>query len=129
MDKLIVLVESPVFTFLRLDLLDTTPLNALRTQSLLKALYGVLMLIPQSESFERLKNRLDSATRLHMAHNTLERSISPIGIDSREQEVASRVEEDHEDLLEHFEMVQNLFRVEREKQFTSKSILAHHEQK
>ena len=53
-DKLIQLLESPVFTYLRLHLLEPQ-----RHASLIKALYGLLMLLPQSSAFHTLKNRLD----------------------------------------------------------------------
>ncbi|KAJ1904179.1 hypothetical protein LPJ81_002649, partial [Coemansia sp. IMI 209127] len=55
LDKLVQLIESPVFTFLRLQLLDPgeQPL-------LLRTLYGLLMLLPQSSAFAILRNRLGS---------------------------------------------------------------------
>lgn len=53
-DKLIQLLESPVFTYLRLHLLEPQ-----RHASLIKALYGLLMLLPQSSAFHTLKNRLE----------------------------------------------------------------------
>eukprot|EP00301_Raphidiophrys_heterophryoidea_P021682 c6035_g1_i1.p1 GENE.c6035_g1_i1~~c6035_g1_i1.p1 ORF type:complete len:653 (+),score=210.75 c6035_g1_i1:40-1959(+) len=52
-DKLIQLLESPVFTTLRVHLLDHQ-----RYPHLLKTLYGLLMLMPQSSAFSVLKNRL-----------------------------------------------------------------------
>ncbi|KRX20446.1 Protein VAC14 -like protein, partial [Trichinella nelsoni] len=52
-DKLIQLIESPIFTSLRLHLLDP------RYQADLAAvLYGLLMLLPQTEAFLILKRRL-----------------------------------------------------------------------
>ncbi|KAJ1662969.1 hypothetical protein EV178_005423 [Coemansia sp. RSA 1646] len=55
LDKLVQLIESPVFTFLRLQLLDPgeQPL-------LMRTLYGLLMLLPQSSAFAILRNRLGS---------------------------------------------------------------------
>lgn len=53
-DKLVQLIESPIFTYLRLQLLDTQ-----HNYFLLKSLYGLLMLLPQSDAFTTLKNRLD----------------------------------------------------------------------
>ncbi|XP_020613432.1 protein VAC14 homolog [Orbicella faveolata] len=53
-DKLVQLIESPIFTFLRLQLLDTQ-----HNHFLLKSLYGLLMLLPQSDAFTTLRNRLD----------------------------------------------------------------------
>ncbi|KAL0278812.1 UNVERIFIED_CONTAM: hypothetical protein PYX00_000512 [Menopon gallinae] len=53
-DKLVQLLESPIFAYIRLELLDV-PHN----QSLVQALYGLLMLLPQTEAFQALRNRLD----------------------------------------------------------------------
>ncbi|XP_038070107.1 protein VAC14 homolog [Patiria miniata] len=52
-DKLVQLLESPIFTYLRLQLLDTE-----RNQHLVKSLYGLLMLLPQSTAFTTLQRRL-----------------------------------------------------------------------
>lgn len=53
MDKLVQLVESPIFAFLRLQLLDPQGHAAL-----VRTLYGLLMLLPQSGAFSSLKDRL-----------------------------------------------------------------------
>lgn len=54
LDKLVQLIESPVFSSLRLHLLDPE-----KHSCLYKALYGILMLLPQSSAFETLRNRLE----------------------------------------------------------------------
>lgn len=54
-DKLVQLLESPVFTYLRLQLLEPE-----KFPHLYKCLYGLLMLLPQSSAFAALKNRLNS---------------------------------------------------------------------
>lgn len=56
-DKLVQLLESPVFTYLRLQLLEPE-----RHPYLYKCLYGLLMLLPQSSAFAALKNRLNSVS-------------------------------------------------------------------
>ncbi|CRG87728.1 hypothetical protein PISL3812_04748 [Talaromyces islandicus] len=58
-DKLVQLLESPVFTYLRLQLLEPE-----RYPFLYKCLYGVLMLLPQSSAFAALKNRLNSVSNI-----------------------------------------------------------------
>ncbi|QPG77374.1 hypothetical protein FOA43_004787 [Brettanomyces nanus] len=55
LDLLIQLLESPVFAKLRLDLL-----NPRENLYLFKCLYGLLMLLPQSNSFKVLQNRLSA---------------------------------------------------------------------
>ncbi|GAA5984242.1 hypothetical protein JCM11641_005891 [Rhodosporidiobolus odoratus] len=58
-DKLVQLIESPVFTSLRLQLLEPE-----RHPFLLKAMYGLLMLLPQSSAFATLRNRLNAVSTL-----------------------------------------------------------------
>ena len=52
-DKLVQLIESPIFSFLRLQLLVPH-----EHASLVRTLYGLLMLLPQSTAFSCLKDRL-----------------------------------------------------------------------
>ncbi|KAF3061271.1 Protein VAC14 like protein [Daldinia childiae] len=58
-DKLVQLIESPVFTYLRLQLLEPE-----KYPYLYKCLYGILMLLPQSSAFAALKNRLNSVSAI-----------------------------------------------------------------
>jgi len=61
LDKLIQLLESPVYIHLRLQLLEVErPQHSL----LLKALYGLLMLLPQSTAFRTLNERLSTVCNL-----------------------------------------------------------------
>lgn len=60
-DKLIHLIESPVFVHLRLELLDV---EAPYHSYLLKSCYGLLMLLPQSAAFRSLNDRLTSVCNL-----------------------------------------------------------------
>lgn len=62
-DKLVQLLESPVFTYLRLQLLEPE-----RYPYLYRCLYGVLMLLPQSSAFAALKNRLNSVSAIGYLH-------------------------------------------------------------
>ncbi|CAN0011364.1 unnamed protein product, partial [Phaeothamnion confervicola] len=57
-DKLVQLLESPIFLNLRLQLLDV---DAPHYAHLVKSLYGLLMLLPQSTAFRTLRDR--SASR------------------------------------------------------------------
>lgn len=82
-DKLVQLLESPVFTckpnhnpsITKSHLTSTTPQD-LRLQLLepekypylYKCLYGVLMLLPQSSAFAALKNRLNSVSNIGFLH-------------------------------------------------------------
>ncbi|OZJ05817.1 hypothetical protein BZG36_00950 [Bifiguratus adelaidae] len=62
-DKLVQLLESPVFTYLRLQLLEPD-----KYPYLYKCLYGLLMLLPQSSAFATLRNRLNSVSSLGFFH-------------------------------------------------------------
>jgi len=62
-DKLVQLLESPVFTYLRLQLLEPE-----KFPHLYKCLYGLLMLLPQSSAFAALKNRLNSVSAIGYLH-------------------------------------------------------------
>ena len=62
-DKLVQLLESPVFTYLRMQLLEPE-----RFPYLYKCLYGLLMLLPQSSAFAALKNRLQSVSAIGYLH-------------------------------------------------------------
>lgn len=55
-DKLVQLIESPIFAYMRLELLCGA-----RAAPLRGALYGVLMLLPQTDAFHLLRNRLQCA--------------------------------------------------------------------
>lgn len=84
-DKLVQLLESPVFTCPFLSINPTlvqrlTPTD-LRLQLLepekypflYKCLYGVLMLLPQSSAFAALKNRLNSVSNIGFLHGGIRR--------------------------------------------------------
>jgi vacuole morphology and inheritance protein 14 len=62
-DKLVQLIESPVFTYLRLQLLEPE-----KFPYLYKCMYGILMLLPQSSAFAALKNRLNSVSSIGYLH-------------------------------------------------------------
>jgi vacuole morphology and inheritance protein 14 len=53
MDRLVQLLDTPTFTFLRLQLLQPR-----QHASLLRALYALLQLLPQSNAFRLLSMRL-----------------------------------------------------------------------
>ncbi|XP_054714365.1 protein VAC14 homolog [Uloborus diversus] len=60
-DKLVQLIESPIFTYLRLQLLDSQ-----ENPFLVKSLYGLLMLLPQSEAFHTLRHRLSCVPNVQL---------------------------------------------------------------
>jgi vacuole morphology and inheritance protein 14 len=58
-DQLVQLLETPVFTYLRLQLLEPA-----RHPALLKTLYGLLLLLPQSSAWATLSARLQCVPTL-----------------------------------------------------------------
>ncbi|KAH9850815.1 ARM repeat-containing protein [Lenzites betulinus] len=97
-DKLVQLIESPVFTYLRLQLLEPE-----KYPHLFKCLYGLLMLLPQSSAFHALRNRLvavNSAGFLHIAPK------STLGNISSTRSKLGREDIKWQELLQHFRTVQ-----------------------
>ncbi|KAI0720355.1 ARM repeat-containing protein [Cerioporus squamosus] len=97
-DKLVQLIESPVFTYLRLQLLEPE-----KYPHLFKCLYGLLMLLPQSSAFLSLRNRLNavnSAGFLHIAPK------SNLGNLSSTRSKLGREDIKWQELLQHFRAVQ-----------------------
>ena len=62
-DKLVQLLESPIFLRLRLQLLEV---STNYHSDLLKSLYGLLMLLPQSQAYKTLSDRLSTVSSLKM---------------------------------------------------------------
>ncbi|CAN9505606.1 unnamed protein product [Ophioblennius macclurei] len=101
-DKLVQLIESPIFTYLRLQLLDVE-----NNPYLIKALYGLLMLLPQSQAFQLLSNRLSCVPNPDLMRTVDESKY----MDSKKQQSASKrashAQMDYGELLQHFDRVQS----------------------
>lgn len=100
-DKLVQLIESPIFTYLRLQLLDVE-----NNPYLIKALYGLLMLLPQSQAFQLLSHRLRCVPNPELMRTVDESKY----MDSKQQlssKRASHVQIDYNELLQHFDRVQS----------------------
>ncbi|KAL0018783.1 hypothetical protein WJX77_010592 [Trebouxia sp. C0004] len=70
-DRLVQLLETPIFTYLRLQLLQPA-----RYPDLIRCMYGLLMLLPQSDAFKTLHARLHSVPT--MALLKLEGGLGPV---------------------------------------------------
>ncbi|KAF4520334.1 hypothetical protein B566_EDAN004394 [Ephemera danica] len=99
-DKLVQLIESPIFTYLRLQLLDV-PQN----EALVHSLYGLLMLLPQTDAFHMLRRRLDCVPKTSDTR-------SPAWKETR----ADVVKINFDRLTQHFKAVQERHRLHRERQ-------------
>ncbi|KAI4885977.1 hypothetical protein NFI96_033059 [Prochilodus magdalenae] len=94
-DKLVQLIESPIFTYLRLQLLDVE-----NNPYLIKALYGLLMLLPQSQAFQLLSHRLRC-----VPNPELMRTVEVPKPSSAKRGTQPQV--DYMELLQHFDRVQS----------------------
>ncbi|XP_029996590.1 protein VAC14 homolog [Sphaeramia orbicularis] len=100
-DKLVQLIESPIFTYLRLQLLDVE-----NNPYLIKALYGLLMLLPQSQAFQLLSHRLRCVPNPELMRTVDESKY----MDAKQQVIskrASHTQIDYNELLQHFDRVQS----------------------
>lgn len=100
-DKLVQLIESPIFTYLRLQLLDVE-----NNPYLIKALYGLLMLLPQSQAFQLLSNRLRCVPNPELMRTVDESKYMA----SKQQVISKRAchtPMDYNELLQHFDRVQS----------------------
>ncbi|KAE8380003.1 vacuolar protein 14 C-terminal Fig4p binding-domain-containing protein [Aspergillus bertholletiae] len=106
-DKLVQLLESPVFTYLRLQLLEPESYPYLY-----KCLYGVLMLLPQSSAFAALKNRLNSVSNIGLLHTPrLSTMVSASSSSAYDRSTGSRLKREENsirwvELLDKFKTVQ-----------------------
>ncbi|ELR18739.1 uncharacterized protein ACA1_040440 [Acanthamoeba castellanii str. Neff] len=110
-DKLVQLLESPVFTSLRLQLLEPEQYG-----HLYKCLYGLLMLLPQSAAFNTLKNRLSSVSSLSMLQ-LLPRGVGAVDKGAVQQERIQEEGIDFKELLDHFVEVQRRHQEHRRKAY------------
>jgi len=104
-DNLVQLIESPVFADLRLQLLEPA-----KEIYLLKALYGILMLLPQSTAYDKLNKRLQCVNTLALLQ------LIPVN-DSKPQPSTERDEEINRELLTHFTVVQQKHRQSHNTEF------------
>jgi len=97
-DKLVQLLESPIFVQLRLQLLEV---DAPYHPALLKSLYGLLMLLPQSTAFRTLSDRLATVSSLqqHLSTSGSRAAAAP----SKKEKART---EDYQELLQQFERIQ-----------------------
>ncbi|OXB74071.1 UNVERIFIED_CONTAM: hypothetical protein H355_003134 [Colinus virginianus] len=95
-DKLVQLIECPIFTYLRLQLLDVK-----NNPYLIKALYGLLMLLPQSSAFQLLSHRLQCVPNPELMQSA---DGSRASAGSRRPASSSI---DYTELLQHFDKVQS----------------------
>ena len=107
-DKLVQLLESPIFIHLRLQLLDV---EKPQHPYLLKSCYGLLMLVPQSDAFRSLNDRLATVCNLrdNLGVSQTIKTNEPAALSSSQWAPSTK------HLLERFNEVTELHRIEMEK--------------
>lgn len=109
LDVLVQLLESPVFTRMRLQLLEQQKFPYLH-----KSLYGILMILPQSKAFDLLNRRLNSLNnwvwqpcfeKSTSYRKGSSRSSLDVDENSNTQHYVNQNKPRHEELLEHFNNV------------------------
>ncbi|XP_055376093.1 protein VAC14 homolog [Condylostylus longicornis] len=101
LDKLVQLIESPIFASLRLVLVSKSNQCA-DAQHLAHALFGILMLMPQTDAFMSLKNRLQCVPN-YWGQSPLKDELS----------IQSQSQIDFDELLQHFQKIQQMHREQR----------------
>jgi len=115
-DKLVQLIESPIFIHLRLQLLEPS-----RHPFLLKSLYGLLTLLPQSSAFTSLKTRLESVSPLGLLTCIPD---SAYAVTSSQAKLLKETEQlDFKQLLQQFQSMQEKHLLRRKKVFRQQSLL------
>ncbi|KAF2766529.1 ARM repeat-containing protein [Teratosphaeria nubilosa] len=119
-DKLVQLLESPVFTYLRMQLLEPE-----RFPHLYKCLYGLLMLLPQSSAFAALKNRLNSVSAIGYLHIVPRAPATPSSVSTFERQTRLRSKDGGDgggikwtELLDKFRVIQDRVRRNQQRQLT-----------
>ncbi|KAG7390932.1 hypothetical protein PHYBOEH_006876 [Phytophthora boehmeriae] len=128
-DKLVQLLESPIFIHMRLQLLEIQ--EGYHTD-LVKSLYGLLMLLPQSAAFRVLRDRLASVTSMSTAIGRIDLNgdsrrlrktgSTPNSTSSNEASSSGAPRIDADALLAHFEAVQTKHTELRRKGVYEKSL-------
>jgi len=118
LDKLVQLIESPIFIHLRLELLEV---NSKRHEDLLKSLYGLLMLLPQSQAYKTLSDRLTtvSSLQMHMKGNSNSSVFASHG-----QSMSGSQKTLYDELLKRFEEVLEQHSIFRSKILSKSSLVA-----
>lgn len=124
-DKLVQLLESPIFIHMRLQLLEIQ--DEYHTD-LVKSLYGLLMLLPQSAAFRVLRDRLASVTSMATAIDRMDLNREARTVQTRSEAATGTSEAAHarrmdvDALLAHFDTVQTKHTALRQKGVYEKSL-------
>jgi len=102
-DKLVQLLESPIFIHLRLQLLELEG-----KADLLKSLYGLLMLLPQSQAYKTLSDRLSTVSSLQMTIQGCSLNSAPAPAGGKAAKAVPEDPHKYKELLDRFQEVQDM---------------------
>ena len=108
-DKLVQMLESPVFAYLRIQLLEPW-----KYTDLVESLYGILMILPQTTAFHTLQSRLNSIPpHIHgYIMQSGQTQTSKLKLTSSEKKSESTaLPESIEGLFEYYKHVQEKFKI------------------
>lgn len=115
-DKLVQLLESPIFVHLRLQLLDSSQSQHV---ALMKSLYGLLMLLPQSAAYKTLQNRLTAVSSMHSALGMKAAAAAAVGGAEKDRRAK------YDQFIRHFVDIQKRHRDARWRRQSAQSLLGH----
>ncbi|CAF0813041.1 unnamed protein product [Adineta steineri] len=105
-DKLVQLIESPIFTYLRLALLDVE-----NNQTLIRALCGLLMLLPgKTEAFHTLRRRLECVPNFIDKFTSIDKRLANVSINTNGNEIINDSQKKNinfDELQQYYLSVQN----------------------
>ncbi|CAF0759020.1 unnamed protein product [Adineta steineri] len=105
-DKLVQLIESPIFTYLRLALLDVE-----NNQTLIRALCGLLMLLPgKTEAFHTLRRRLECVPNFIDKFTSIDKRLANVSINTNGNEITNDSQKKNinfDELQQYYLSVQN----------------------
>jgi vacuole morphology and inheritance protein 14 len=119
-DKLVQLLESPIFIHLRLQLLES---NSPQQNDLLRSLYGLLMLLPQSQAYKTLSDRLVTVSSLQMNMKSGKDDAANKAGDVKSLAQLVRVV-NFQELLDRFVEIQEMHTLFRQNILSEKSLLS-----
>ncbi|CAF3336335.1 unnamed protein product [Rotaria socialis] len=104
-DKLVQLLESPIFTYLRLALLDVE-----NNQTLIRALCGLLMLLPgKTDAFNVLRRRLECVPNFIDKFTSVDKRVANLSMNAKVNETTNdpRKNINFDELQQYYLAIQN----------------------
>ncbi|KAI6656505.1 Protein VAC14-like [Oopsacas minuta] len=112
-DKLVQMLESPVFAYLRIQLLEPWKFT-----DLVESLYGILMILPQTTAFSTLESRLNCIPpHIHsyiMLSGQSQQQLLPKWQLPHKKSKTPELSESYDELFDYFKSIQGKFKLATE---------------